>query len=341
MSLVWLDGFESYGDTTGVAPVPYGVVNTKYLATSIAGEKVEVGFGAKSLRLNYGSFKTPFINFSDDTLIVGFMINIKGIWRTSSVVMIEFASNSSWGIRLYTNGDELFLWTPSGLVGWSEGLSLKDDVWYFVEMKVKCHDTTGTAEVRVNGTNVLSATGLDTEPGALGYFTTVELGYQGSSYCRYDNLYICTGAGSVNNDFLGPIHVVELRPDADYSNTFINHTPSAFSYENVDESESDENTAYAQDNAVGAEEMFEYEALSGLDSVIGVALDARLRTNTGVTETFQHRVVSNVTSQNSGDVDTDVETFQTYTYVVEQDPDTSAAWITSGVNAAKFGIELQ
>jgi hypothetical protein len=342
MSLLWLDGFESYGTALGASPVPSGIVGTKYLVTSPNGQSVENGpVSGRSLRLRYGNFKTPFINLddTDDTLIMGCHIYITEI-LSDSYLLLGIFSGTDWGGLLYLDGGELRFRDADGDYTSGTEQGLKGRVWYYIEMKVTNHATTGSFEVRLNGVNVLSGSGLNTKGGSITYYNVVKV-YGDVIYPVYDNLYVCNSAGSINNDFLGSIQVMELRPGADSTSNFATATPSASHYENANDEVSDEDTSYNQDNTTGALEMYVYNNLTGVASVLGVVIDARLKTTAGDDEDFQHSVDSGSTVENSSSVTTNVETFQTYTYVFEKDPDTSAAWTVSGVNAATFGIELQ
>lgn len=343
MSLLWLEGFESFGTTLGGAPSPSGIMATKYTMSFESLWDIEASdLTGNCIECNLGFLNTPLINVddADDTLIVGFRVKFAKIYNASSKLM-TFISDSTDGASLYMESGALMFKDATGAYSVFSEVGLQSGTWYYIEVKAKNHDTTGTLEAKINGTSVLSLTSLDTKGTALTYYNHVKLYGVSTVLPRYDDLYICNGAGSVNNDFLGPIVVKELRPNADDTNNFVTASPSATHYENVDEAVSDENTSYNQGNAAGAQELYGYDTLSGLATVTGVALDSNLRNNTDTDEDFQHYVDSNGTTANSANVTIGVSSFNTFAYIVELDPDTSSAWTTSGVNAAKFGIELQ
>jgi hypothetical protein len=92
-----------------------------------------------------------------------------------------------------TAGATLFL-TAAGLVVAA--------TWYYLELRVRMHDTLGFAELRLDGVLVGSAYNVDTRPGGTKtVFDSVSLQGAGTSTTnRFDDLYIATDGG----DFLGP-----------------------------------------------------------------------------------------------------------------------------------------
>jgi hypothetical protein len=81
------------------------------------------------------------------------------------------------------------------------------NTWYYVEAQIKIHDTAGIANVRVNGTDVITASGLDTRPStgsALYEQLWLATQYAGATH-QYDDLYISTGSGcSFQGDHVVP-----------------------------------------------------------------------------------------------------------------------------------------
>lgn len=342
MTLLWLEGFESFGTTVGAAPSPTGVVARKYTVTSETLFDVENGRTGYALEpANGANFITPDLANTDPTMIVGFALRIDnadgGVTYTN---LIHLSEDITASLVLSTYGGELIIKLGMfTVIGQTTGLGLTPRVWYYIELKATCNNTTGSYEVRVGGKNVLSATNVDTRNGLLGYYNRVTFN---SSTIRpqYDDMYICDSTGSVNNGFLGDIIVKTIRPDGDSTANFITASPSANHYVNVQEAVADDNTSYNQDNTSGARELYDHSALAGLSSITGVMLNANLRTNTGVNENFKHLTKSSTTENTSANVTTNVTSFNTFTFVVEQNPDTSSAWTTVTVDAAKFGIEL-
>ena len=243
MSLLWVDGFESYGTSNGSAPSPTGIVGRQYTVeyeSSMDIEEGRLGSG-HSLEIGISSdyIKTPILT-TNDTIIVGFAFKI--------------TSNDTQDIMyLYDGGTEgVGLTYGNGYLSIRRGSTLLETAsfhfsignWYWLELKVKCHDSTGTYELRVGETVIASDTGVDTKAGSNNYHNRVQLGEgAGTDRVGYDDFYVCDGAGAVNNDFLGNVQVTTLFPSGAGFTT--NFTPSAgANYTCVNEQLINEDTDY-------------------------------------------------------------------------------------------------
>ena len=344
MSLLWLDSFESYGTTIGGAPSPTGIIGSKYVATGENYLDVDNGFAGRGIEINSSGvrFTTPAIN-TDPTLIVGFnyYLNSTSYDRTNKT-LINLMQPSGYGVSLYHYNGEVYVRQGAyngTILGNTTGLGLQRFTWYHIELKVFCDTTAGTYEVKIGGKTVLNGTG-NTDKYTDTYFDRVRLNNEWTSKDIFDNLYVCNSLGTVNNNFLGNIQVRVARPDLDDTANFVTTTPSANHYANTNDEVSDENTSYSQDNTSGRRELYDHSTITGLDSVIGINQNARLRTNSGVSESFKHLTKSGATELASSNVSTANTAYFTFTNIVEQDPNISAAWTPTTVNAAKFGIEL-
>jgi hypothetical protein len=101
------------------------------------------------------------------------------------------------GLRVETTGAlTVTRSTSTALVTSAAGIMVSN-TWYYVEIQTKAHATAGTAIVRVNGTEVINATGLNTyTPTGPVLFDGVRVAPNVSgSVHLYDDLYISTGAG--------------------------------------------------------------------------------------------------------------------------------------------------
>jgi hypothetical protein len=83
--------------------------------------------------------------------------------------------------------------------------------YYFAELKVTLHDSTGAYELRIDGVNFTSGSGVDTLVSGAATWDGIVLGGTnvGVTYTiDFDDLYICDGSSGVNNDFLGDHRIV-------------------------------------------------------------------------------------------------------------------------------------
>lgn len=113
-------------------------------------------------------------------------------------------------------------------LGTSAAGVIASNTWAYVEAKILfTTGATGTYEVRVNGTNVVSGTSATTAASttAIGAF---DLRVTNSSLTAYwDDLYLCDTSGAANNNFLGDSRIETVFPTAD---TATKNFPTAVTY---------------------------------------------------------------------------------------------------------------
>jgi hypothetical protein len=204
MALLWIDGFENYGTTIGSAPSPTDVLGRKYTVRDesdidITTGREGVGYG---LHLNDDAayFKTPGLT-TNRTLIVGVAFKLAS--STSAVTLLRLSNAySALGMEVYFNGaGELQARRSTTVLGTSSGLGLTHDVWYWLEFKVYCDNSTGTYEVRIGGVNAVSGSSVDTQyDNSANYYDRVGLHPANFNRPYFDDFYVCDGSGTVNNE---------------------------------------------------------------------------------------------------------------------------------------------
>jgi hypothetical protein len=144
--------------------------------------------------------------FESDTIIVGSAQSINAL----SVTRTVFELRSDAGVTQHITVDvtatgvlEVRRGTVSGTVLASSAAgAVTAGAWFYVEVKVKLHDTIGTVEARVNGVQVIApTTGLDTKnAGTKTTFDAIRLIGSSNPQFTYDDVYIVTGSDAA---FLG------------------------------------------------------------------------------------------------------------------------------------------
>lgn len=85
-------------------------------------------------------------------------------------------------------------------------------VYYYLEVKATLDDSVGAVEVLIDGTSILSLTGIDTKnAGTKTVFDAAQWYAPGSNW-QLSDVYLCNGAGSLNNDFLYAPRIYALAP---------------------------------------------------------------------------------------------------------------------------------
>jgi len=218
-------------------------------------------------------------------------------------------------------------------------LGLKLNVWYYIEFKIFIDGSVGTCVIRLNGIEVLNATGLDTQTNSPASVMDIRLIGSVNLQFEVDDFYVADSSGSINNDFLGSTLVQTIRPNGDDTANFTTSTPSANHFENVDEVVTNDNTSYVESNTSSQRELYDYGSISGFTTIRGVGLNVDLNDG-GANQNFQHLLKSNTTENSSGNVTINSSTYKTYLYISEQDPDANANWTQTTINAAKFGFQI-
>ena len=106
MALLWLEGFESIGTSTGVAPAPTNVLAGKY--TDVGAESfmdIEAGRGSGKCLQFYATtckFRTPILSTTNTTLIIGFAFKYEA---HVGAYLCNLLSNANWTCTLYFDGN--------------------------------------------------------------------------------------------------------------------------------------------------------------------------------------------------------------------------------------------
>jgi len=213
------------------------------------------------------------------------------------------------------------------------GFRMPQNGWCYVECKATCGNS-GSYEVRVNGVNVLSDTGVDTMNSTQGYWDNVRYG-DGSNYetqFRIDDYYVCDATGNTCNNFLGPIQVHTINPTSDANNDW-----DSGGYADVDERPVDDNTSTAYTANTGFLE-FGCEPTNSFNTVYGVACNAMYKTDANTTVALTMNTAN--TYAKSANITYNSTNYVTKVHVRDTDPNGSA-WTPNTVNSTAFGLEVK
>jgi hypothetical protein len=358
MTILWAEGFDTYGDTLGSPPSPTNIFGKKYISEwNLNQGDIEAGRTSNCFEHYNGVtydqlFRTPDLDTTNATLIAGaayrfIALSVASLASAVDYEVLNFYSDTVLCVSLHKHKDSFTLEDGNGVVLASTRCHLTFNTWYFIEMKAYCHDTAGTIEVRVNSCPIMSLSNIDTKLGSLAYFNRVEIKKWDdidSASGKVDDFYVIDGAGAVNNDFLGDITVHTIFPDGDDSVNFATTGNGSYSthHEQVGYPNALDTTDYIEDGGTtGNRDIFTMDATLNFDTVHGIVGWVH---TLGISsdEDYHFVVDSNGTETESVNISTPGTTTCHYDlFVVEQDPDASAAWTPSTVNAMKFGIEIQ
>lgn len=250
------------------------------------------------------------------------------IWRASNDVGIGIPF--TLGVMLYASPNNV--WAPN--------------VWNFIEMEVKVHDSAGLVTVRSNGVTIASVSGVDTKFTANAWWDALYMsptGSAGISSMQIDDHYYAdktVGGGTFPADtFLGDAKVVTLFATG---NDSVQWTPlSLANWQMISEIAMDSDTTYNYTATPGNQDTFVFQSLAGtITTIYGIQVTYATRKDDAGMKEIKGVVKSGGTSY-FGDVKSIPDS--NYVYFTDLwilDPDTGANWTLSGVNAANYGYKL-
>lgn len=244
-----------------------------------------------------------------------------------------------------TNGFIVTRDTADAVLGKTANGLIKARRWNYLEVRIVVSTTVGIVEAYLNGVQVLNLTGLDNKEGSAAT-TNIDFVYLDSNPSmpvQWDNVYVNdTGGSSPFNGNLGETEIVTLRPDGDgFQNDFTATGTGITNADRVDDSIGpDDDTTYVESATINDIDSYTVENLPyTADNVDALQLCARVKSDDGGAKTARQRLRSSA----SDHLGSNFAVQSTYTgnrELVLQDPNTTSAWTSGGVNAMEIGHEV-
>lgn len=224
------------------------------------------------------------------------------------------------------------------------------DSWHYLEYKTDFNISgTGSYEVKIDGTSILSGTAstavtTGSSPAGMQLYSPDNTVDSYAEIMMYDDWYICDTSGTENNDFLGPIMIYHRPLDATASESdwTLFGGDSIVSSVNPNPDKDDSTGIEAVDTSGEAVNFTieEYDGPGG--TIVGVKIDTRVKTKDGFQAIgLTHTVDSGgMSATNSLPNVFDNTHWTGYTSVYGTDPNTNTLWTVAGVNEAYYGIEV-
>jgi hypothetical protein len=334
MALRFTDGFDHYA--TADLSLKYSASRSTTIGSTYG------RYGSSGALLEPGGYIQRTID-DQGTWIVGFAFKPMAYF-SSAVALIRFydsadavqntVSITSAGLIALYSGDQSTLLATSSVAPFTLGS------WSFVECKTVISDT-GSLEVKVDGTSIVSYSGDVQASATLSTAQKIRINQAGSGSANsyLDDLYILDGTGSLNNDFIGPMRIKTIYPSgAGTTKQFTGVGDTTNTYLNVAETPANEDTSYNYANTAGMIDSFVCSDIFP-GTVYGVNSNLRARKDDSDTRTFAALTRSGGTDY-AGTTQTLTSSYANYSQVWETNPNTSAAWTASEVNAAEFGYKV-
>lgn len=262
-------------------------------------------------------------------------LSLMGDSGTTQHVTLLVTAAGALRVRRGGGGGTILATSADGLIN--------PGVWYYIELAARLHDSTGEVIVRLNNTEVINATGLDTKNAGTGTtFHAVDWGRFGTT-AHFTDIYIANEAGSINNDFLGDMRVHTLLPDTE--GALIEWTPSTGTdnSDTIDDGTAPPNTTdFNSSDVDGDIDRFNMETLGvdGASTVHGIQVTTYASKDDAGARSLRHNILSDA-SIATGDDHVMSTTWLTPASMFEIDPDGSVAWTPAQVEAAEIGYEVR
>jgi hypothetical protein len=333
-----MEGFDTLGATSGLN------LRTNWAGTpnSLVTGRDGVGRGVATTAITQNDALKFTIGGTESTIIVGFaMYKEAGASVADDFLVFYEGTRRHCGLRLGSSDGPVSLYRSTTLVETSD-YAFTPDIWNYVEIEVQVADS-GHLTLRVNGAEVYSFTGVDTKNAGTGFIDTIYFmsGAFGRSV-RYDDIYALDTTGSAPyNTFLGDCRIETLRPNAAGDST--DFTPSAGSnHQNVDDSPGpDGDTTYNESSTVAHKDLYGLADLSeAYDTIYAVMPEIYARKDDAGDRTINTVLKSDSTESDGGAAGLSTSYAYLIGPILTEDPDTTAAWDATGVDAVQVGLEI-
>jgi hypothetical protein len=272
------------------------------------------------------SFRTSAFDGSNDRAFLTFL--------DAGSIQVDIRVRPDGTIRATRNGTTLA----------TSSSSLSISTQYFIETKVAINDTTGSVEVKVNGSSTgwINITSQDTKNTANASANVIQISGIATSNTDFDDLVICDGQGSTNNDFLGDVRVDCYLPSGNGNSSQLTGSDgnSTDNYALVDEASQNGDTDYVQSATVAQKDTYAYTDMSHTpSSIFGLQINMVAKKDDSGNRSIQS-VVRSGGSDTDGSAQALSTTYACYREIRETDPNTAAAWTRTNLNSAEFGVKV-
>jgi len=280
-----------------------------------------------------------------DTVVVGFALKLVSGYATAGNHILSLYDGTTEGVGIYVaaSGELKIMRGGSGgtQLAITSGFGLTTGVWYWFELKVKCASgTDGTVDLRSGGVSVASNSATNTKAGSNNYHDVIGVNGVATASKLLDDLYVLDTSGSVNNDFLGPVHVTRLDPVSDNgTNQWTTQSGSNHAAMVDDSATLDDDSTYVESATATDAEIWNCADYVG-DPVKGVQICTDVRDTDA--KSFSIKSTSKLgsgTINKSSSAAVPGANYATIVHLMETDPDGNP-WTASNLSNTAFGVEV-
>lgn len=345
MALLFCDSFELYNSPS----------TTKWdqaqPSFAIAFDSTAARNGSQGLHMtNQGAYLQKNIG-AQTTFYIGCAVYIKTAnTGTGELFQLGEGTTQQIGLRLTPTGSFQFFRGNTAL-GSASTIPLTFNAWHYLEMKIVIDSTNGIVELKIDGAFGIQLSSQNTQQTANAWATALVIGNNWNTFngalnsgafaeAYFDDFYLLDGSGSANNTYLGDIKVQCVMPSGNGSRNDFTVFGAAANWQCVDEKPPDDGTTFVQTQTLGAIDRYTFPAISA-QTVFAVCINMRALKTDASRRSLRGDIKSGATIVDTGrDLDLLETTWQFFQGISETDPNTSAQWTATNINAAEFGIKL-
>lgn len=272
-----------------------------------------------------------FVEFCSDNFSRGHMV----------VGLLADGRVRVWRQTAGTIGADLTIGTT---IATSATLPISPGVWHYWEIKTRLatsdSSNNGTCVVRIDGAEVLNATGLDNRnAGTKSVYDSFRIGLDDNTGgVDYDDLLVMNEQGAINNDFLGDHFLGVIRPDGVGNSSGFTRggTDSGANWSQVEETSPNSDTDYVQATTDGTKDTYTHSNITGSGTVPGAMEWVHARKDDTGAKFIRH-VCRSSASETEGASQALSTSYDWYGRMFETDPNGGIAWTITAINAAEWG----
>jgi hypothetical protein len=340
MAMLLIEGFDQYDDDAEIQrggwTGSFSSINSSTTVHGTLGRSIQLTSTVSDIR--------HALPISTATYVVGTAYRLMNGGPSLNPIFVTLENGAVQNtLQLKADGEIEARRGTGTILGTSTGAGIAQGQFYYIEMKIFLHASTGTVDVWVDGANVLSLTSQNTLQTSNAWIDQLELHGQSTSDPVHDDVYVLDDSGSDNTSQLGPVFIELLLPDADgNANNFTRVGGGTNNFEAVDDAAPpDDDTTYNHSATATDQELYGFAAIAGsVGTVFAVEASALVRKEDAGFREIQLRSRSNVTEVDSPNKAMGV-TYRYVNHIYENDPDGGTDWDEAAVNAAQFGIVLE
>lgn len=344
MATLFMDSFDIYANIADVIKAGWTQENGNQLFSTTLGR---FGGGCLQNGVTTSGWHAPAVVAVGGTVIVSFAyypVHTGGGASDTLIIGRDRAGSQLFRLEHNTSGDLKAYNQPNAQVGSTASAVLSaGSTWYWIEMKVVLGSgaANGSIEVQVNGSTVIGpVTSIDTNNGNdLSHIFFA--GTAGDS--RFDDVVIMDGTGTGMNGFLGDSKIDAMIPNGDGSE--VDWAASAGSdYQCVDDglAVSDDDTTYVSSATATDKNEFQMSNFADNPTAVHcVQIRTRARKTDAGNRGYRAYLLSGGSTGNGTSLGLTPEYCWRRNGVFSRNPNGSALWTKSTINALQVGIEVE